>query len=332
MKKVLSILLSILLLATLVVGCQSGGESSAGPQSSEGTSSAGSEGSSSAEGEKLLIGVAYQDFQNEFTTYIQEGVQEMAAQLGNVELVEVDGQGKAENQISQVENFIAQGVDGIILNPYDADGCAPAVTAAADAGIPIVVVNAKTSNVEEATAYVGSNDVEAGEMEMKFIAEQLGGKGTIVIMSGLYGNSAQIQRQEGIDKVLAEYPDITVYAEQSGNWVRDEGMTLMENWLQGGEKIDAVVAHNDQMALGALGAIEAANLDYDILTIGIDAIPDAVNSVANGGMTATILQDGPGQGSMALETLVKAIHGEEVEKETMIPFQLCTIDNVADFQ
>lgn len=331
MKKVLSILLSILLLATLVVGCQSGGESST-PESGGNSSSAGSDSSGGADGESLVIGVAYQDFQNEFTTYIQEGVQEMAAQLGNVELVEVDGQGKAENQISQVENFIAQGVDGIILNPYDADGCAPAVTAAVDAGIPIVVVNAKTSNVEEATAYVGSNDVEAGEMEMQFIAEQLGGEGTIVIMSGLYGNSAQIQRQEGIDNVLAEYPNITVYAEQSANWVRDEGMTLMENWLQSGEQIDAVVAHNDQMALGALGAIEAADLDYEILTIGIDAIPDAVNSVAEGGMTATILQDGPGQGSMALETLVKAINGEEFEKETMIPFQLCTIDNVADFQ
>ena len=85
-------------------------------------------------------------------------------------------------------------------------------------------------------------------------------------MSGLYGNSAQIDRQQGIENILANYPDITVYAEQTGNWVRDEGMTLMENWLQSGEKIDAVVAHNDQMALGALQAIEEANPENDIIS------------------------------------------------------------------
>ena len=255
----------------------------------------------------------------------------MAKELG-VDLIEVDGKALAENQLSQVENFITQGVDGIILNPYDADGCAPAVTAAKNAGIPIVVVNAKTSNVEEADAFVGSDDVIGGEMEMQYVADQLGGKGTIVIMSGLYGNSAQIDRQQGIENILANYPDITVYAEQTGNWVRDEGMTLMENWLQSGEKIDAVVAHNDQMALGALQAIEEANPENDIIIIGIDAIADAVNSVANGGMTATILQDGQGQGASALETVVKVIKGESFEKAVNIPFILITKDNVADYQ
>ena len=169
-------------------------------------------------------------------------------------------------------------------------------------------------------------------MEMQYVADQLGGKGTIVIMSGLYGNSAQIDRQQGIENILANYPDITVYAEQTANWVRDEGMTLMENWLQSGEKIDAVVAHNDQMALGALQAIEEAKPENDIIIIGIDAIADAVNSVANGGMTATILQDGQGQGASALETVVKVIKGESFEKTVNIPFILITKDNVADYQ
>lgn len=276
MKKLIALILCLAMVTVLFVGCANDTESNSDPApSSENTNT---------ENEKLVIGVAYQDFTNEFTTELQIGVQNAAKELG-VDLIEVDGKALAENQLSQVENFITQGVDGIILNPYDADGCAPAVTAAKNAGIPIVVVNAKTSNVEEADAFVGSDDVIGGEMEMQYVADQLGGKGTIVIMSGLYGNSAQIDRQQGIENILANYPDITVYAEQTGNWVRDEGMTLMENWLQSGEKIDAVVAHNDQMALGALQAIEEANPENDIIIIGIDAIADAVNSVANGGMT-----------------------------------------------
>ena len=305
MKKLIALILCLAMVTVLFVGCANDTESNSDPApSSENTNT---------ENEKLVIGVAYQDFTNEFTTELQIGVQNAAKELG-VDLIEVDGKALAENQLSQVENFITQGVDGIILNPYDADGCAPAVTAAKNAGIPIVVVNAKTSNVEEADAFVGSDDVIGGEMEMQYVADQLGGKGTIVIMSGLYGNSAQIDRQQGIENILANYPDITVYAEQTG------------------EKIDAVVAHNDQMALGALQAIEEANPENDIIIIGIDAIADAVNSVANGGMTATILQDGQGQGASALETVVKVIKGESFEKAVNIPFILITKDNVADYQ
>lgn len=327
MKKLIALILCLAMVTVLFVGCTNGTESNNDPS----TDSKNTNANTDTEDEKLVIGVAYQDFTNEFTTELQIGVQNAAKELG-IELIEVDGKGLAENQLSQVENFITQGVDGIILNPYDADGCAPAVTAAKNAGIPIVVVNAKTSNVDEADAFVGSDDVIGGEMEMQYVADQLGGKGTIVIMSGLYGNSAQIDRQQGIDNILANYPDITVYAEQTGNWVRDEGMTLMENWLQSGEKIDAVVAHNDQMALGALQAIEEAKPENDIIIIGIDAIADAVNSVANDGMTATILQDGQGQGASALETVVKVIKGENFEKTVNIPFILITKDNVADYQ
>lgn len=185
MKKLIALILCLAMVTVLFVGCANDTESNSDPApSSENTNT-----NTNTENEKLVIGVAYQDFTNEFTTELQIGVQNAAKELG-IELIEVDGKGLAENQLSQVENFITQGVDGIILNPYDADGCAPAVTAAKNAGIPIVVVNAKTSNVEEADAFVGSDDVIGGEMEMQYVADQLGGKGTIVIMSGLYGNSA----------------------------------------------------------------------------------------------------------------------------------------------
>lgn len=147
-------------------------------------------------------------------------------------MLEADGQGKAENQIAQVENYITQKVDGIIFNPYDRNGTAPAVDKAVAAKIPIIVVNSQVSNLDKATAYVGSDDVVAGQMEMQLIVDKLGGKGNIVIIHGPNGNSAEISRTEGNKEVLAKNVGMKVLAEQTANWDRAQALTLMENWLQ----------------------------------------------------------------------------------------------------
>ncbi|HEV2319106.1 MAG TPA: substrate-binding domain-containing protein [Verrucomicrobiae bacterium] len=230
---------------------------------------------------QISIGITYQNLQNEFIINIQDAVRAEAKKL-NVNLIEADGQGNAENQISQVQDFIAKGVDAIILNPYDREGSAHAVDLAVDAHKPIVVVNAIVSNLEKANAYVGSEDAEAGRIETQRIAEVLHGKGNVVIIHGPNGHSAEVQRTEGIRQILAKYPDIKVVAEQTANWDRAQALNLMENWLASGKKIDAVIAQNDEMALGALKAIEAAGKEGQIAVIGIDAIPDALKAVADG--------------------------------------------------
>lgn len=273
------------------------------------------------------IGVSYQNLQNEFIVNIAKAVEAKAKDL-DVTLIESDGQGKAEVQISQVENFIAQHVDAILLIPFDKEGCVPAVQKAVAAKIPLVVFNAQVANVELANTYVGSDDVEAGRIEMQYIADLLKGKGNIAIIHGPNGHSAEVQRTEGNKEILKKYPDIQVLFEQTANWDRAQALSLTENWLQTGKPLNAVVAQNDEMALGAYKAIEAAGKAKDIPVIGIDAIADALKSVKDGKMAATVFQDAHGQGATAVEMAVKILKGEEVPKVVNIPFKLITKENV----
>ncbi|MFA5816397.1 MAG: sugar ABC transporter substrate-binding protein [Bacteroidales bacterium] len=276
---------------------------------------------------KYTVGVTYQNLQNEFVINIQDALRKRAREL-NVKLIEVDGQGKAENQISQVENFLALDVDAIILNPFDQYGSAPVVSIAKREGKPIVVLNAVVVNLDKADAYVGSNDQEAGRIAAGYIAQLLNGKGNIALIRGPNGHSAEIQRTEGIMEVLIKHPDIKIIFDQSGNWDRTQGLELMENWLSTGKPLQAVIAQNDEMALGAQKAIEAAGRQNDILVIGIDAIPDALRAVKEGRLCATVFQDARGQGSLALELAVKLCEGKPVNPVNYIPFQLITKDNL----
>ena len=280
---------------------------------------------------KITVGITYQNLQNEFIINIQDAVREKAKKL-DIELIELDSQGKAENQISQVENFIARGVDAIILNPFDKEGSAPAVDIAVREHKPIVVLNAIVSNLEKANAYVGSEDAEAGRIAANCIMKLLNGKGNIAIIHGPNGHSAEVQRTEGIKQVLKEYPETVVVAEQTANWDRTQALNLMENWLASGRKIDAVIAQNDEMALGAYKAIEAAGKNKEILVIGIDAIQDALKAVIEGQLVGTVFQNAREQGGLAVELANKLIKGEVISHNHYIPFQLVTKENVDKFK
>lgn len=277
-----------------------------------------------------VVGITYQNLQNEFIINIQDAVRTKAEEL-NIELIELDAQGKAENQISQIENFIARGVDAIILNPYDKEGSSPAVTIAAREKVPIVVMNAIVSNLDKASTYVGSEDAEAGRIATNHIMELLNGKGNIAVMHGANGHSAEVQRSIGIREVIDKFPSAKIIVEQSANWDRAQALALMENWLASGREIDAVIAQNDEMALGAYKAIEAAGKQDEILLIGIDAIQDALIAVSEGAMVGTVFQDAKGQGALAVELANKLIEGETVENNYYIPFQLVTKENLEDF-
>jgi inositol transport system substrate-binding protein len=280
---------------------------------------------------RVTIGVSYQNLQNEFIINIQDAMRAKARELG-VDLIEADGQGKAENQIAQVEDFIARGVDALILNPYDKEGSAHAVDLAVQARKPIVVVNAIVSNVRKAAAYVGSEDAEAGRMAATRIMEVLHGRGHIAVIHGPGGHSAEVQRTDGIREVLARFPEAKIVAEQSGNWDRAQALNVMENWLASGRKIDAVIAQNDEMALGACKAIEAAGKQKEIAVIGIDAIPDALKAVSEGKMVGTVFQDARGQGALAVTLAVELAQGKKVEHDHYIPFRLVTRQDAASFQ
>ncbi|MGN6296400.1 MAG: sugar ABC transporter substrate-binding protein [Ginsengibacter sp.] len=284
-----------------------------------------------ADKNKLLVGVSYQNLQNEFIINIQDAIREEAKKL-DIELIESDSQGKAENQISQIENFIARGVDAIILNPYDKEGSAPAVDIAVREKKPIIVLNSIVSNLEKADAYVGSDDSEAGRIAAQYIVNLLGNKGSYAIIHGPNGHSAEIQRTIGIKEVLSKYPDVNIVFEQSANWDRTQALTLMENWLNSGKKIDGVIAQNDEMALGAYKAIEAAGKRKEIAVIGIDAIQDALKAVANNKLAGTVFQNAEEQGRTAIKLTKDILEGKAILHNYYIPFQLVTKDSLDHFE
>ena len=286
---------------------------------------------SSNSGEKVpVIGASMLSLQSEFVVNVKDALEDRAKEK-HVELVVNDAQRTAEKQVQQVETFISQKVDAIILNPCEVEASSPAIEKAKAAGIPVINVNSETAAAPD--GFVGSRDEQAGEIAMEQIAKLIGGKGNIVMIDGYMGQAAQIKRAIGAKNILAKYPEIKVLAEQTAEWDRAKGMALMENWIQSyGDKINAVFAHNDEMGMGALQALEQAKLKNKVVVVSIDAIADALQAVKDGRLDATVFQDAKGQGSGAIDMAIQLIKKQPVEhKEVFIPFQLVTKENVEGF-
>jgi len=303
-------LAAAVLVACLLVSCGSG----AGPSGGD---------------DSIVIGVSLLNLSSEFIVMLDSAMEAKAEELG-VRLIVNDAQRDAIRQVQQVESFIAQGVDAIILNPCEVDASSPAVDKALAAGIPIVNVNSETRS--DPTAFVGSRDEESARIAMDYIAGRLGGQGNLVMMHGFMGQAAQLKRDQGAREVLSTYPEMRLLADQTAEWDRAKAMTLMENWIQSyGDQINAVFAQNDEMAMGALLALEQAGMKDNVVVAGVDSIADALQAVKDGRLDATVFQDARGQGGTAVETAVQLVRGQPYEKEVYIPFQLVTHENVGDF-
>ncbi len=347
-KKLVAILMVAAMGSALLAGCGSSGgndggsaapaESAAAEGSSaaaEGSSAAAEGGSAASEaaapknGDKYVIGYTYY-YSSEFITLMNQGVQNKCDELG-VELVALDAENDSSNQITQVENLIGQNVDCLYVAAVDSDAIVPAIDMAEEAGIPIVFVN-MTVNTDEEYYYSGPDDVLAGKLEFESAAEAIGGKGNVLILEGPIGQSAQIDRYTGNEQAMAEYPDITVLEHKTANWSREEAETLVENWLESYEDVNAIVAHNDEMALGAIMAIEAKGLvpNKDIYVTGVDAIEDGCNAIADGKMLSTVYQDAVLEGSQGIQICYDIMTGNAPvdNKFQLIPMTQYTIDNV----
>jgi inositol transport system substrate-binding protein len=241
-----------------------------------------------------------------------------------------DAQGQGDKQVSQIETAIQQDYDCIIIQPYDAAACQTAAEECIEAGVPVLVTKGEIED-QSVCPFIGQNDTDAGEMEMQWMADKIGGKGNIVVIEGPTGISAAILRSDGINNVLKNYPDIHIIYQQTGNWNRDEGMSLMETWLQTGEEIDGVVAHNDEMALGALDAIKDAGKQDEIPVVGIDGIDAALQSVKDGELGATILQDVDSVAKKTIDVAILASQGEKVDSVYYIQPVEINPDNVDDY-
>ncbi|MGS0724834.1 substrate-binding domain-containing protein [Shewanella sp. 0m-11] len=234
---------------------------------------------------------------------------------GQVKITMYDGRYDALVQNNQAETAIRTNHNAIIINPMDFDANIDVVDMANDAGIPVIVTNARL-NTDQMTAEVVSDDVEGGYLEAKFVMDKIGCKGNVVILEGPKGGSGEIQRGQGNEKAIAECPAgaVKILERKTANWSRAEGMTLMENWMMKHRgKIDGVIGQNDEMALGAIEAIEGTGDTVDNYVIaGIDGVTDALYAVQENKMTS-ILQDANGQMQGSIDVALRHIMGEQYQ-------------------
>ncbi len=283
------------------------------------------------------IGVSMDKFDDNFLTVLRNGIADYAKTQPGVSVQIEDAKDDVSKQLSQVQNFIANGVDAIIVNPVDTSATAAITRAAADAGVPLVYVNRQPADLEKLgpkAAFVGSNEAESGTFETKEICKILGGKGAILVIEGQLSNQAAVQRTKDIHDVLAS-PDcsgIKIIAEQTANWDRTQGQNLMTNWLSKGMKFDAVVSNNDEMAIGALQAMKSAGLDTKKSVVGgVDATQDALTSMKAGDLKATVFQNAAGQGKGAVDAALALAAGKKVDRTVYVPFELVTPANLDQY-
>lgn len=287
---------------------------SAGPETNNGT--AENAGNKQVDG-KVTIGLSISTQNNPFFVTLKEGAEKAAAEAG-AELIVVDAQDDTAKQISGIEDLIQKKVDVILINPTDGDAVVTAVEAANDANIPVITVD-RAANGGTVVSHIASDNVKGGQMAGDYILEALGGKGNIVELQGTAGTSAARDRGEGFHKAVDGKDGVKVVASQPADFDRAKGLSVMENILQSNGDIQAVFTHNDEMALGALQAIEAAG-KKDIIVVGFDATADAVTAVNAGTLASTVAQKPEAIGQKAIETAVKVAGGETVE--TAIPVEL----------
>ena len=283
------------------------------------------------------IGVSMDKFDDNFLTVLRNGMSDYAKTQPGVTLQIEDAKDDVTKQLSQVQNFIANKVDAIIVNPVDTSATAAITKAAADAGVPLVYVNRQPADVDALgakAAFVASNEAESGTLETQAICKILGGKGDVLVMEGELSNQAAVQRTKDIHEVIATdaCKGIKVIAEQTAEWDRTKAQNLMTNWLSKGLKYDAIIANNDEMAVGALQALKAAGIDTKAAVVGgVDATQDALASMKAGDLKVTVFQDAAGQGKGAVDAALSLAAGKSVAKKVFIPFQLVTPANMADF-
>ncbi len=261
-------------------------------------------GAASARAQDLTIASSMPALEFPFFVHMQKSLANAAAEAGGIALIETDGQNSSTKQTGDVEAAIIQGVDGIIISPIDAVAMAPALQGAVEAGIPVVTIDRRVEGVEGILAHVGADNVIGGEAQANLIVEMFPDGARIVNLQGQPGASPAIDRNQGVHNILDSMSDKYVFvAEQTANFAREQGASVTEAILAGLDSPpDVIVAANDDMALGALQVVQEQGLDIAIL--GFDALPEALGSVRDGGLTATVEQFPGGQTEQALAVLL----------------------------
>ncbi len=279
------------------------------------------------------IGFSSPNFDDNFQTVLREAAKAHAESLGHTIQIE-DAREDVGTQLSQIQNFIASGVDAIILAPVSA-AASPQITKMTEsAGIPLIYVNRRPVDLERLggkSTFVGSDETWSGTLEAFAMCNLAAGTGKGVLLMGLLSNEAAVTRSEDVREVvkLSMCKGIEIVAEQEAKWQRTEAANVISNLLASGTEFNLVFANNDEMALGAIQALKAAGVSMDdVIVGGVDATADALAAMKAGDLDVTVFQNAAGQATGAVDAAIAAMNGENLPNWINIPFELVTPENV----
>ncbi len=332
MKKVrLLTMIALLAFSVLISACQPAVAAEEAAPAEDAAMEEAAPAEEAAPTEALTFGLVTKALNNPFWEMVHEGSLAVAEANG-VELLYLapTKANNLEEQTRLVDDLIAKKVDGIVLVPVDSTGIVPAIERANAAGIPVALANTNAVGGDVIT-FSAVENYDAMKMLAESAMDTLGGTGKVIILEGTAGAQTAIDRKAGVDDTLANFPDVEVLASQTADFQRAQGLTVMENLLQAYPEIDAVIACNDEMALGAVEALDAAGRLGDTMVFGFDGNNDALKAVSEGRMVATCFQNPQMQGGDAVQALIDYLGGEEVPARIQTTAILVTSDNIGDF-
>ncbi|PKF50461.1 ribose ABC transporter substrate-binding protein RbsB [Enterovibrio nigricans] len=256
---------------------------------------------------------------NPFFVTMKEGAENKAKELG-YELIVLDSQNDPSKELSNVEDLTIRGVKAILINPTDSAAVSNAIRIANRSDIPVLTLD-RGAQRGDVVSHIASNNIAGGEMAGKFIMEKVGEKAKVIQLEGIAGTSAARERGEGFMNVV-DGGDMELLASQPADFDRTKGLNVMENMLAANPDVQAVFAQNDEMALGALRAVQASG--KDVLIVGFDGTDDGIAAVKRGKMAATIAQQPELIGAMGVEIADKVLKGQAVEKSIPVPLKVVT--------
>lgn len=279
------------------------------------------------------IGVSMAYFDQNFLTIIRQAI-DKEAQARGITVQFEDARGDVGRQTDQVQAFISAGVDAIIVDPVNSAGTPAMTKLVSQAKIPLVYVNRTPGDktLPPGVVFVGSDEKQSGTLQMEALARLANYQGNVGVMIGNLSDAGALQRTRDVEQVVAKYPKMKVVQKQTANYSRSEGMDLMLSWITNGEAIDIVAANNDEMAIGAIMALDqSGKRKGSVLVGGIDATPDGLKAMASGKMQVTVFQDAVGQGKASVAVAQRMIKGDKVEAYYWIPFELVTPQNMKQY-
>jgi ribose transport system substrate-binding protein len=295
----------MLVLVALVAGCQRGGGEAGGQR----------------------IGLSVSTLNNPFFVTLRDGAQSAADEAG-AELIVSDAQNDTAQQQDDIQNFVTQQVNVILVNPVDSDAVVPAIEAANQANIPVIALDRGASGGEVATT-IASDNVQGGSLAAEELI-QLAGSGSVAQLEGIPGAEPARDRGQGFQDAIDAQSALELVASQTANFDRAEGLNVTENILQANPDIVGIFAQNDEMALGAVQAL-GSDAGSEVKIVGFDAIEDALSAIEEGTMNATIAQRPEEIGTLGVENAIRVIGGESVEENIPVEVELVTQENISEF-